>query len=303
MAGRALLRASGRLLGKGPVPIPARTAHRHPAWPLPARLGHGSARDDIDRIIGERERYQTRRGSVNGAAGRALIPPPEPRITERHVTRRSVPPRRRGRVLSRGAGPRRADRRAIDRHAGVRGPSRAWSASGRTVFRGAAVEEFTVRVIGTLKSVVAPQRDLILAKLEGGPLAETGVIAGMSGSPVYIDGRLIGAVSYQLGQFPKEAIAGITPIAEMTDATALGGARPGLAAGGAGAGPRRRRPTSCWASGARELQPGAALCRLRRRGAGDVAAPATCRARSPPTCGRSPCRWCRAASPPACSTG
>ena len=120
---------------------------------------------------------------------------------------------------------------------------------GRTVFRGAAVEEFTVRVIGTLKSVVAPQRDLILAKLEGGPLAETGVIAGMSGSPVYIDGRLVGAVSYQLGQFPKEAIAGITPIAEMTDATALGGARPGLAAGGAGASIAPRRPTSCWASG------------------------------------------------------
>jgi hypothetical protein len=94
---------------------------------------------------------------------------------------------------------------------------------GRTVFRGEAVEEFTVRIIGTLKSVVAPQRDLILAKLEGGPLAETGVIAGMSGSPVYIDGRLLGAISYQLGQFPKEAIAGITPIAEMTEATALGG--------------------------------------------------------------------------------
>ena len=96
---------------------------------------------------------------------------------------------------------------------------------GRTVFKGAAIEEFTVRIIGTLKSVVAPQRDLILAKLEGGPLAETGVIAGMSGSPVYIDGKLLGAVSYQLGQFPKEAIAGITPIAEMTDATALGAAR------------------------------------------------------------------------------
>ncbi len=94
---------------------------------------------------------------------------------------------------------------------------------GRTVFRGEAVEEFTVRVIGTLRSVVAPQRDLILARLEGGPLADTGVIAGMSGSPVYIDGRLVGAVSYQLGQFPKEPIAGITPIAEMTDATALAG--------------------------------------------------------------------------------
>lgn len=96
---------------------------------------------------------------------------------------------------------------------------------GRTVFKGAEIEEFTVRIIGTLKGVVAPQRDLILAKLEGGPLAETGVIAGMSGSPVYIDGKLLGAVSYQLGQFPKEAIAGITPIAEMTDATALRAAR------------------------------------------------------------------------------
>ena len=67
---------------------------------------------------------------------------------------------------------------------------------GRTVFKGAAIEEFTVRIIGTLKSVVAPQRDLILAKLEGGPLADTGVIAGMSGSPVYIDGKLLGAISY-----------------------------------------------------------------------------------------------------------
>src|SRR5438874_428360 len=56
--------------------------------------------------------------------------------------------------------------------------------------------------------------------LEGGPLAETGVIAGMSGSPVYVDGRLIGAVSYAIGSFPKEPIAGITPIREMIDATA-----------------------------------------------------------------------------------
>jgi SpoIVB peptidase S55 len=96
---------------------------------------------------------------------------------------------------------------------------------GRTVFRGSTIEDFTVHIIGTLKSVVAPQRDLILARLEGGPLAQTGVIAGMSGSPVYIDGKLVGAVSYQLGQFPKEAIAGITPIAEMTDATALSTSR------------------------------------------------------------------------------
>lgn len=98
---------------------------------------------------------------------------------------------------------------------------------GRTVFAGDTIEEFKVHIIGVLKDVVGPNRDLILARLEGGPLAETGVIAGMSGSPVYIDGRLLGAVSYQLGQFPKEPIAGITPIAEMTDATALAPATPG----------------------------------------------------------------------------
>jgi hypothetical protein len=88
---------------------------------------------------------------------------------------------------------------------------------GRTVFDGTHVEEFKVHVIGVLENVIGTHRNLILAKLEGGPLAQTGVIAGMSGSPVYIDGKLVGAVSYSLGSFPKEPIAGITPIAEMTD--------------------------------------------------------------------------------------
>jgi len=91
---------------------------------------------------------------------------------------------------------------------------------GRTVFDGTHVEEFKAHILGVLENVIGPHRNLILAKLEGGPLANTGVIAGMSGSPVYIDGRLIGAVSYALGSFSKEPIAGITPIAEMTDATA-----------------------------------------------------------------------------------
>ena len=92
---------------------------------------------------------------------------------------------------------------------------------GRTVFEGDRLDEFTVRVLGVLRNVIGPSRDLILARLEGGPLANTGVIAGMSGSPVYIDGRLVGAVSYSLGQFSKEPIAGITPIAEMTEAATL----------------------------------------------------------------------------------
>jgi SpoIVB peptidase S55 len=90
---------------------------------------------------------------------------------------------------------------------------------GRTVFEGTALQDFKVEILGVLKNVEAPQRNLILARLEGGPLAETGVIAGMSGSPVYIDGRLVGAVSYSIGAFPKEPIAGITPIGEMLEAT------------------------------------------------------------------------------------
>jgi hypothetical protein len=100
---------------------------------------------------------------------------------------------------------------------------------GRTVFDGTRVEEFKVNIVGVLENIIGPHRNLILAKLEGGPLAHTGVIAGMSGSPVYIDGKLIGAVSYALGSFSKEPIAGITPIAEMTDAASFGGTRPSAA--------------------------------------------------------------------------
>src|SRR5205085_9675260 len=58
---------------------------------------------------------------------------------------------------------------------------------GRTVFDGTRVEEFKVNILGVIENVMGPQRNLILARLEGGPLAQTGVIAGMSGSPVYID--------------------------------------------------------------------------------------------------------------------
>jgi hypothetical protein len=89
---------------------------------------------------------------------------------------------------------------------------------GRTVFAGETIEEFRANVIGVLRNVLGPRRDLILARLEGGPLATTGVIQGMSGSPVYIDGKLVGAVSYAIGSFPREPLAGITPIAEMTAA-------------------------------------------------------------------------------------
>src|SRR3954451_15461406 len=92
---------------------------------------------------------------------------------------------------------------------------------GRTVFEGSELQEFNAHILGVLHNVQGPHRDLILARLEGGPLAKTGVAAGMSGSPVFIDGRLIGAVSYSVGAFATEAIAGITPIEEMKDATEM----------------------------------------------------------------------------------
>ena len=100
---------------------------------------------------------------------------------------------------------------------------------GKTVFEGDRLDEFQVHILGVLRNVIGPRRNLIIARLEGGPLANTGVIAGMSGSPVYIDGRLLGAVSYSLGSFSKEPIAGITPIGEMIDAATFASPRPAAA--------------------------------------------------------------------------
>jgi SpoIVB peptidase S55 len=86
---------------------------------------------------------------------------------------------------------------------------------GRTVFQGGKIERFEFEVLGVQKNA-APGRTRILVKASGGPLAETGIIAGMSGSPCYIDGRLVGALSTGFA-FEKEPIGGITPIAEMLD--------------------------------------------------------------------------------------
>ncbi len=89
---------------------------------------------------------------------------------------------------------------------------------GRTVFSGTRIEEFQVEILGVLENVLGPGDSMILARLEGGPLANTGVIAGMSGSPVFVDGKLIGAVSYGF-PFSKETIGGITPIDDMISKT------------------------------------------------------------------------------------
>ena len=87
---------------------------------------------------------------------------------------------------------------------------------GRTVFQGDKIEEFQVEILGVLKNANAPKRTLVIARLAGGPLEKTGVIAGMSGSPVYIDGKLLGAVAVSFA-FAKEPVAGITPIQEMLE--------------------------------------------------------------------------------------
>jgi len=84
---------------------------------------------------------------------------------------------------------------------------------GRTVFSGSRVEEFQVEILGVLENI-GPKQSIILARLSGGPLAQTGVMQGMSGSPVYIDGKLAGAVALGF-ELAKEPICGIRPIEEM----------------------------------------------------------------------------------------
>ena len=89
---------------------------------------------------------------------------------------------------------------------------------GKTVFDGRTISEFQVEILGVLRNI-APRQSIILARLSGGPLEQTGVMAGMSGSPVYIDGKLVGAVALGF-QFSKEPIAGITPIEQMVQSFA-----------------------------------------------------------------------------------
>jgi hypothetical protein len=86
--------------------------------------------------------------------------------------------------------------------------------TARTVFRGNEPEEFNVEILGVLPGGIGPKQDLIVGRLSGGGADRTSVFAGMSGSPVYIDGKLVGAISYSF-PFSKEPICGITPIEQM----------------------------------------------------------------------------------------
>jgi len=84
----------------------------------------------------------------------------------------------------------------------------------KTVFRGTEPEEFDVEILGVLPNAIGPKQDLIIGKISGNQIEKTAVFAGMSGSPVFIDGKLIGAISYSF-PFSKEPICGITPIERM----------------------------------------------------------------------------------------
>src|SRR5271165_3871563 len=99
-------------------------------------------------------------------------------------------------------------------HAGMRGYA-------LTVFEGVKPESMDVEVLGVLHNVNGPKGDMILVRLHGTKVEYTGVVAGMSGSPVYLDGKLAGALAFRIGQFSKEPIAGVTPIADMLEINAL----------------------------------------------------------------------------------
>ncbi|MGC9222405.1 MAG: SpoIVB peptidase S55 [Terracidiphilus sp.] len=91
------------------------------------------------------------------------------------------------------------------------------AATAWTVFQGTKPEPMQVEILGVLRNARGPGQDLIIARLRGAKPEYTGVVAGMSGSPVYIGDRLLGALSYRIGQFTKEPIAGITPIEQMIE--------------------------------------------------------------------------------------
>ena len=90
-----------------------------------------------------------------------------------------------------------------------------------TVFEGTKPESMDVEVLGVLQNANGPKGDVILVRLGGAKANYTGVVAGMSGSPVYLNGKLAGAVAFRIGEFSKEPIAGVTPIAEMLEISAL----------------------------------------------------------------------------------
>ncbi len=86
-----------------------------------------------------------------------------------------------------------------------------------TVFQGSEIEPFTGTVQGVVRNYLGPERHIIMVMFEGERLRHNGIVHGMSGSPVYADGRLIGALALALGPFQKDPLAGVTPIEYMLE--------------------------------------------------------------------------------------
>jgi hypothetical protein len=100
-----------------------------------------------------------------------------------------------------------------------------------TIFAGDQIEKFDLEVIGVMPNFLGPRQSIILVQLKGPKVERTGVVAGMSGSPVYLDGKLAGALSLKLGIFTKDPIAGVTPIEDVIHPPAqTGAASPAAAA-------------------------------------------------------------------------
>ena len=99
-------------------------------------------------------------------------------------------------------------------HTGMRGVA-------YTVFEGVKPESMDVEVLGVMRNMNGPKGDIILVRLHGQKVEYTGVVAGMSGSPVYFNGKLAGAIAFRIGEFSKEPIAGVTPISDMLEIDAL----------------------------------------------------------------------------------
>jgi len=95
-----------------------------------------------------------------------------------------------------------------------------------TIFAGDQIEKFDLEVIGVLDNFLGPKQSIILVQLKGPKVEHTGVVAGMSGSPVYLDGKLAGALSLKLGIFTKEPIAGVTPIQDVLNPTSQPATQP-----------------------------------------------------------------------------
>ncbi|MGD0096543.1 MAG: SpoIVB peptidase S55 [Terracidiphilus sp.] len=113
-----------------------------------------------------------------------------------------------------------------------------------TVFTGSQPEPMQVEILGVLRGARGPGHDMILAQLHGAKPEYTGVVAGMSGSPVYIGNRLLGSLSYRIGQFSKDPIAGITPIEQMLEVRDLPAETTQVAEIGRTTGPLSQSPST-----------------------------------------------------------